>query len=75
METKEYMENKKTSHDSSSLGDSTVQWHQEAVLGSGERRPRIHRMSKMWYSMLYNGKSHSSYKSMSIKPSQMFNSI
>lgn len=40
METKEYMENKKISHDSSILGDSTVQWHQEAVLGSGERRPR-----------------------------------
>lgn len=36
METKEYTENKKNSHDSSIQGDSTVQWHQEAVLGSGE---------------------------------------
>lgn len=39
METKEYMKNSKTSHDSSMLGDSTMQWHQEAVLGSGEQRP------------------------------------
>lgn len=42
METKEYLENRKSSHDSSFLGDSTVQWHGEAVLGSGEQGPGGH---------------------------------
>lgn len=57
METKEYMENKKTSHDSSILGDSTVLWHQEAVLGSGEQRPRDSPyVLKCDNSMLHNGK-------------------
>lgn len=42
METKEHLENRRRSHDSSILGDSTVQWHRAAVLGSGEQRPRGH---------------------------------
>lgn len=68
----------KNSHDSSILGDSTVQWHQEAVLGSGEQRPRgppYVQVPKCDIQCFTMEKSHSSYKSIFIKFSQMLNSI
>lgn len=47
METKEYMENKKTSHDSSILGDSTVSDTKKQCLGLVSKDPGIHPKSKM----------------------------
>lgn len=60
METKEYMENKKNSHDSSILGDeqhcvmtprsSAWAWWAKA------QGPTLWACSKMWHSMLHKGK-------------------
>lgn len=80
METKEYMENKKNSHDSSTLGDeqhcamtpkSSAWVWQTKTQGS----PPYEHVPKCDIQCFTMEKTHSSYKRIFIKLSQMLNSI